>query len=165
MFVPFKSQALTTDQALLSSMAYVDLNPIRAALAETPEESDYTSIQQRITPKFDLKKAISNAIKTQRLENDHFLKHKQASPLLMPFYKKDNTENKQLPFSIIDYIELVDWTGRILRESKRGHIPETAQPVLQRLDIKANSWVEASTEFEKRYQRQFNSRRKRKKAG
>ena len=83
----------------------------------------------------------------------------------MPFYVKGNTKNKQLPFSIIDYIELVDWTGRILRESKRGHIPETAQPVLQRLDIKANSWVEASTEFEKRYQRQFNSRRKRKKAG
>lgn len=29
-------------------MAYVDLNPIRAAMANTPEQSDYTSIQEGI---------------------------------------------------------------------------------------------------------------------
>jgi hypothetical protein len=29
-------------------MSYVALNPVRARMAETPEESDFTSIQQRI---------------------------------------------------------------------------------------------------------------------
>ncbi|WP_444934004.1 nitrogen fixation protein NifB [Microbulbifer sp. JTAC008] len=44
----FKSQASLDERALAACLAYVDLNPIRAGIAKTPEESDCTSIQQRI---------------------------------------------------------------------------------------------------------------------
>jgi hypothetical protein len=44
----FKYQALLDKGALLACMAYVDLNPVPADIAKTPERSSYTSIQLRI---------------------------------------------------------------------------------------------------------------------
>ena len=44
----FKSQALLDVAALLSCMAYVDLNPVRAGLANGLRDSNYTSVQDRI---------------------------------------------------------------------------------------------------------------------
>ncbi|MEW8543816.1 MAG: hypothetical protein AB2693_09790 [Candidatus Thiodiazotropha sp.] len=43
----YKSQALLNEKALAACMAYVDLNPVRAGMAETPEQSKYTSIAER----------------------------------------------------------------------------------------------------------------------
>jgi REP element-mobilizing transposase RayT len=44
----FKSVALLDEAAILACSVYVDLNPIRAGLATTPEESAYTSGHDRI---------------------------------------------------------------------------------------------------------------------
>ena len=60
----FKSQALLDERALLTCMAYVDLNPIRAAMTRSPENSDYTSIQERIKSK------SSNLLNLGFAEND-----------------------------------------------------------------------------------------------
>ena len=86
----YTSQALKTEEALLACMAYVDLNPVRAKKAKTPEASDYTSIKERISPSFDLDKAIENTA-TQGLirEFKHSLKP------LMPFV--GNITQKEKP--------------------------------------------------------------------
>ena len=56
-----------------------------------------------------------------------------------------------LPFRLTDYLELVDWTGRILREDKRGAIPSSLPPILDRLDIDAKSWIFLTRHFESRF--------------
>ncbi|MEL0625316.1 transposase, partial [Marinomonas arenicola] len=44
----FRSQALLDEAALIACMAYVDLNPVRSGISDTPEDSDFTSIKKRV---------------------------------------------------------------------------------------------------------------------
>jgi hypothetical protein len=55
---------------------------------------------------------------------------------------------QDLPFRLTDYLELVDWTGRQIREDKRGAIPDNIPPLLQRLQIDPHHWQYLSHNFE-----------------
>jgi len=46
------------------------------------------------------------------------------------------------------HLELVDWTGRILRDDKRGAIPENTPPILGRLNIETKHWLYLTKNFE-----------------
>ena len=46
-----------------------------------------------------------------------------------------------LPFRLTDYLELVDWTGRIIRDDKRGAIDGSTPAILERLDIDTEHWL------------------------
>ena len=141
----FKSQALLDEAALIAAMAYVDLNPIRAGMAQTPEESDYTAIQQRIMEQ-DPKVADRHTDAFEKLPEDL----QTAIGKLMPFadQKADNPE-RAIPYEIQDYLELVDWSGRAVIEGKRGSIPENLPPILERLKIDPASYVKFINRTEK----------------
>ena len=110
----------------LPSMAYVDLNPIRAQMANTPEESDHTSIKQRLT----------------------FAKGgKQPKQLLRFAGMPRQIMPKGLPFELKSYLELVELTGRIMREDKRGHIDNVTLPLLEGLNISPENWLKLTTQF------------------
>jgi len=47
-----------------------------------------------------------------------------------------------LPFCLRHYLELVDWTGRVVRDDKSGSIPEKLEPILDRLGFDESSWLE-----------------------
>ncbi|WP_444929148.1 transposase [Microbulbifer sp. SSSA002] len=126
----FKSQALLDERALAACMAYVDLNPIRANIAKTPEKSDYTSIQQR----------IRTAVSGKQPKN------------LLPFVGGERLNMpKGLPFQLDHYLELVDWSGRHLDPRKRGCIAENTPPILERLGISPKHWLYLSRNFESRF--------------
>ncbi len=124
-------QALLDEQALISCMAYVDLNPIRAGIAQTPEQSDYTSIQQRVEELQSVEDE-SNEI-TECLS--------EVIPKLLGFsgVLDDRTG---LPLSFKDYLELVDWSGRAIHPDKKGKIFDDLPPILQRLGIEPASLLQ-----------------------
>lgn len=123
----FKSQSLLDEQALLTCMAYVDLNPVRAQIAATPETSDFTSVQQRIqgvtTPRYPL--ARPTDVDTEMGPT--------GCPLLA-FIGGTNSDTG-IPFRCDDYLALVDWSGRIIRADKSGVMAADTPPLLQRLGI------------------------------
>jgi REP element-mobilizing transposase RayT len=148
----FTSQALKTEEALLSCMVYVDLNPVRAEIASSPETSSYTSIQERIQPAFNLKQAIRG----QRHGGDLLDFKTPLKPLL--HFENDQMDRSQtgILFAFQDYLELVDWTGRIIRKDKRGSIDSALPPILNRLHISQDQWHLNTTQFEVIHVRRFN---------
>ncbi len=131
----FKSQALLDDAALLSCMAYVDLNPVRAGISATLDESEFTSIQARIRGA-----ASGNNDSTEC-----------PTPGLMPFQAgpEGNREPPALPIGLRDYIELVDWTGRIVRADKMGFIPQESPSALSNLNLNQTQWQMLALEIQK----------------
>jgi REP element-mobilizing transposase RayT len=124
----FKSQALLDEAALISCMAYVDLNPIRAKIAPTPEQSNNTSIQLR----------IKAALKGEQPIN------------LLPFIGSEHkNQPKGLPIPLKDYLELVDETGRVIRSGKHGSISEKSIKLLTKLNIPHENWLKLTTKFGK----------------
>ncbi|MFT5452800.1 MAG: hypothetical protein ACI9V8_001177 [Urechidicola sp.] len=143
----YKSQALLSEKVLLTCMAYVDLNPIRASLCNTPEESDHTSIKGRIAASFDLKKAMDDEIKQQRLKRFYL----PPKPLAQFDGNVTSRQQVGILFSLEDYLQLVDTTGRIIRTDKRGAIPINLTPIIERLSINRQQWLQQSQQFEKLY--------------
>jgi len=133
----YKSQALLDEKALAACLAYVDLNPIRASLAKIPEKSDYTSVKTR-------------AIKAKKASNPNH--PNQQVKKLMPF--SGNPRNDRpcgLPFKLTDYLELVDLTGRAIRNDKRGYIEHLQPAILQRLGIAPEHWLTLTQTFEENF--------------
>jgi len=133
----FKSQALLDEGALLCAMAYVDLNPIRAGLALTPELSAFTSIQERIL----------------QLNNPSQKKSNRPPTWLMPFLANSNsfTLQQAIPFKLDDYLVLLDTTGRLITDSKKAAIPQNLAPILERLQLTQRGWFKMIGSLEKNF--------------
>lgn len=162
----FKSQALLDDVALLACMAYVDLNPIRVGLAKTPESSEYTAIRERIQndhehlenePKNDyptVTNSVTNENRTAVRQVDVHEGIDFRPKALLEFIGDERLEQpKGLYYSLNDYLQHVDWTGRAIIDGKRGTIPEHLPPILTRLQVNPDQWVITVKHFDRRFPR------------
>ena len=136
----FKAQLLLDEASILACAMYVDLNPIRAAMAQSLESSDFTGAQARIR---DLKECQTDQSKKSHATTSAVTKSKDHRPTrsyrwersrnrkrcgwLSPIEIKESTDpigtdldkghrraslKGFLPLSLVRYLELLDWTGR-----------------------------------------------------
>jgi hypothetical protein len=126
----FKSQALLDENAVLACMAYVDLNPIRAKIETTPETSKHTSIMRRI---------------------NSLIKGEQPRKLIRFVGNHREDMPKGIAYNLIDYCELVDCTGRCIRDDKAGYIEHCHNPILERIGLNVEQWLTLTTEFEQHF--------------
>ena len=169
----FKCQPLLDEGAILACAAYVDLNPVRAGIAETPEKSDFTSIQDRIQSEKQAKQARRGVGRKKRSGKRNGKRQRQQpaewrrdgwlAPVNLnergsvgPKASKSGrraSDKGFLPISVEDYLELVDWTGRQISKGKRGRIPEACGPILKRIGLDRSMWCDLVNDFGKLFRR------------
>ena len=167
----YKCQPLLDESAVLACSVYVDLNPIRAGVAQTPETSEYTSAYERIqtvqsnpvettgavSSRHVTKAGGAGADRRRRGPRDAWL-----SPVELQAEAKARSSGRQtarasdrgfLPLSLSEYLQLLDWTGRQARRDKRGQIPEALAPILDRLQIAGECWLDMVLNFSRWFRR------------
>ena len=175
----FKCQKLADETAILACSAYVDLNPVRAGVAEVPEESQYTSVYERVQAEKASRKDKARAKVRRRqvsrsrspvasdggqaayVRGDDWLtpvtvdERSAAYRGAMPSKTGKRASDKGfLGISFELYLKLLDWTGRqIRRDNKKGRIPSDLAPILERVGLSGELWCDLVKRFGKIFKR------------
>lgn len=153
----FEAVRLLDEEAILAGAAYIDLNPIRAAIAETLEQSEHTSLQRRIEA---LRRDL--ALRTPDGQEPADAQGPRPDAFLAPLEidersdelgaapsatGKRSSDKGFLGMPLAGYLELLDWTARQLVPGKRGATPSDAPPILERLKLEPAVWCELVSGF------------------
>ncbi len=175
----FKCQKLADETAILACSAYVDLNPVRAGVAEGPEESQYTSVYERIQAEKASQKERARA-KVRKRQVSRSRSKVAASESQAAYVRSDDwltpvtvdersaayrgampsetgkraSDKGFLGMSFALYLKLLDWTGRqIRRDNKQGRIPSDLAPILERVGLSGELWCDLVNRFGKIFKR------------
>lgn len=127
----FKSQALLDERALLSCMVYVDLNPIRASIATTLENSHYTSVKRRL-----------NAIKTSTQPTE-----------LKPLKTKFKSSLSCIDIQFDCYIQLLQQTAVRIQSAKQQSEAHNKieSALLDQFGIDEKNWLALASSLESEF--------------
>ena len=136
----YKSIGILDEASLLATCAYIDLNPVAAGLAATPEKSQHTSIKSRIehcTAQGKLETLLGGSPYASRsnFEKGHWL---------FPIEDRRDPSGNGLAgilhgISLTGYLQLLDWSSRLIRPGKVT-VSDAVPDILTRLQIDAGSW-------------------------
>jgi hypothetical protein len=158
----FKCQKLLDEAAILACSVYVDLNPVRAGIADSPEDSAHTSAYQRIQGRQQRQAEQggqptgSGVVESQVARDTGPVRDGWLCPVsvdgdppeLAQAAASQRASNKGfLSMELDEYLQILDWTGRQVHRDKRGAIPGELAPILERLGVSADFWLDTVTNF------------------
>ena len=147
----YKCQPLLDEAALTACMAYVDLNPIRAGIAKTPETSEFTSAAERCARQTATSEGQRDRKRGRWLSPIPLAKRHAGKPEATPRFRASH--RGCLSMSEADYLTLLDWSGRLLRRGASGRIPDSLPPLLSRLGVTEESWLSLIKDFGRLFHR------------
>lgn len=144
----FRSQALLDEAGLLTCMSYVDLNPIRAGMAETLEESDFTSIRQRLA-EWTCQQTGETGGQSDLLDANAGA----AAPALVPLLAREVAAGEAVVrFSFEDYVDLLRETAlRLCSPDPQADLPPSAAQTLERAGVCADLWLKTLRDYRKHF--------------
>jgi len=151
----FSCREVTDESSLLICGMYVDLNQIRAGEAIVPEESTCCSIFYRLGAENLLPDRIVQMYREP-------ITAEWLAPLTLgpndlgdvPSSTPHRASDKGLlSMTLEEYIKLLDWVGRTRGPGKQGAIPANLAPILDRLGIVSETFVETVENFPKIFRR------------
>lgn len=158
----FKSILLIGSEAVALCQVYIDSNPIRAGIAETPETSKFTSAHTRLQASEAFKKitelkeleAKGNEIhEDKKKEIENVSKLTGSADWLAPFYQGENHLRPFFKITEKEYFLLLDNTVRELSPHKKGYMDPSLDPIFDRLKIDREKWLEAIINYDKWFYR------------
>jgi hypothetical protein len=140
----FKSVAILDEEALLTACVYIDLNPVAASVAESPETSEYTSIKRRVEHVAELNQTDRlEAARAGSVAGSCASAGLEESLWLCPIEDRrglDSSREGMIEgFSLGSYVQLVDYTGRLFRDGKATISAELAG-IFERLGCNSQRW-------------------------
>ena len=150
----FKAVRILDEPTLLACSAYVDLNPIRAAMCETLEQSDFTSAQRRIHQfvHTESEPALPDVSSPDSMLAPLTIDEKHDA--IGPCASKSRTRCSDKGFLSIttaDYLELLDATARLVRADKSGATPKEIAPIFERLQLDVDDWKSCVKDFSRMF--------------
>ncbi len=138
----YKSIAILDEEALLTTLAYVDLNPLAAGLAQTPESSPHTSVKARVD---DCRaRGVLDDVADQPADRTRMDQNlEDESFWLAPIEDRRERGGKRAgvttQVNLASYLRLLDWSARLFRPGKCMMPPEVAG-LLERLGSSGDVW-------------------------
>jgi hypothetical protein len=144
----FKCREITDTSGLLLCGIYVDLNPIMAGEADSPETARYTSLFQRLMAQSQPASARNRA---DGWMAELTLRPERKSDEALAYTSRTGRRASDLgtlPISLQDWLKLLKWTARLLKSGARSRIPKDLEAVLDHFDVNHETWLDTVDRYD-----------------